>query len=147
MCTAKTTRFNGMVGTSGLREARRGEEASAAPCVHGTPVFQSRDKDEARKGGLHRGLHEMRGRAEGRRKKKRGRRCARKKLESRNSEGYRREGEYKARYASPAAVMEARVEARGSPTIPSFVPSCSLFLCPSLFENDFFFALREDERR
>lgn len=42
---------------------------------------------------------------EGRREKKRGRRCARKKLESRKSKGYRREGEYKARYASQAAVI------------------------------------------
>lgn len=90
--TAKTTWFSETVGTSGLRGAL------CAPCVHGTPVFQSRDKDEARKGGLHRGLHEMRGRAGGGGKKKETLRA--KEVRKPKLEGYRREGEYKARYAS-----------------------------------------------
>lgn len=50
-CMAKTTRFNETMGTSGLRGTP--VRSLGAPCVHGTPVFQSRDKDEARKGGLH----------------------------------------------------------------------------------------------
>lgn len=53
------------MGTSGLRGTP--VRSLGAPCVHGTPVFQSRDKDEARKGGL----HKREGGREGRREKKR----------------------------------------------------------------------------
>lgn len=63
-CMAKTTRFNETMGTSGLRGTP--VRSLGAPCVHGTPVFQSRDKDEARKGGLHKTREG--GRGEGRKK-------------------------------------------------------------------------------
>lgn len=139
---AKTTRFNETMGTSGLRGTP--VRSLGAPCVHGTPVFQSRDKDEARKGGLHK-TREGGGKGG---EKKRGRRCARKKLESRKSKGYRREGEYKARYASQAAVIvggAGRSERKSYHS--SFVPLRFFPLSLSLSENDLSFALGEDERR
>lgn len=132
------------MGTSGLRGAP--VRSLGAPCVHGTPVFQSRDKDEARKGGLHKT------REGGRRggEKKRGRRCARKKLESRKSKGYRREGEYKARYASQAAVIvggagrsERKSYHSGLLRPSSLLPSLSLRMTsPSLSQRT-----REEEAR
>lgn len=82
--------------------------------------------------------------------KKRGRRCARKKLESRKSKGYRREGEYKARYASQAAVIvggagRSERKAYHSSFVPLLASSLSLSLrmtSPSLSERT-----REEEAR
>ncbi|KYQ52622.1 hypothetical protein ALC60_08230 [Trachymyrmex zeteki] len=70
-------------GAASVKRSSKAVRSLCTLCVQGTPVFQSRDKDEARKGGLHKTRCEG-GRGE-RRRKKRGRRCARKKLESRKS--------------------------------------------------------------
>lgn len=67
-----------------------------APCVHGTPVFQSRDKDEGKEGYTGRDAREG-GRAGGGKKRETVRA---KEVRKPKVEGYRREDEYKARYAS-----------------------------------------------
>lgn len=86
-----------MRGVEESERASSGELISAFSVhVYGTPVFQSRDKDEARKGGLYKARQDGRGRKEGKREE----RCARKKLESRKSRNTEERQEYKARYAS-----------------------------------------------
>lgn len=134
------------MGTSGLRGAPERCGTPRAPCVHGTPVFQSRDKDEARKGGLH-GTRCAGGQEDERGREKKRETVRAKEVRKPKVEGYRRDGEYKARYASQAAVIVGGAgRSEGEPPYhPSLRPSSShLSLSPS--ENDLSLALGEDEK-
>jgi len=125
------TQFNETMSTSGFQ--RNSEEAMRSlrvPCMHGTPVFQSQDKDEARK----EGLHKTRGR--GRRKRRETVRA--KEVRKPKVEGYRREGEYKARYASQSRGDSRRREKKREEALPSLLRFFLLSLrmtSPSLSER------------
>lgn len=120
---------------------RRG--ASALRVCTARPYFNREIRTKRGKEGYTEGYTRCEGGQEDGEKKRR-RRCARKKLESRNSKDT--EGKYKARYASQAAVI---LGGAGRSERKSYHSSLRLFsaLSLSLSENDFSFALREDGKR
>lgn len=108
---------------------------------YGTPVFQSRDKDEARKGELH---------EEARKRERKRERWGREKKEERHAkevrkpkvEGYRREGKY-IRNDMQAVIVEARVQERRSLLLLPLSPFLSVKSPPSAREKEgrFFLSL------
>lgn len=149
-CTAKTTRFNETVGTSGLRGAPERREASALRVCTARPYFNREIRTKRGKEG-YTGRDARRGGGGQKGEEKKRETVRAKEVRKPKVEGYRRKGEYKARYASQAAVIVevARVEAGGSPTTPPFVPSCflSLSLPPRMISPSLLEKTREDEER
>lgn len=100
-CTVKTTRFNETVGTSGLRGAPERYGAPALRVCTARPYFNREIRTKRGKEG-----YTGRDAREGRRAGEKKRETVRaKEVRKPKVEGYRREGEYKARYASQAAVI------------------------------------------